>query len=134
MINLEWVQHRSGIHQMFPASTDIKDAEGNLLVTVYAVHRPDGNCSLMLVNRDENNAHTVRVTFENAAEKRATSFTGSISQVTFGTDQYVWVNDGPNSHPDPNLPPAAKSLNADASTTFTLPKASITVLRGKITN
>ena len=61
MINLEWVQHRSGMHQMFPSSTDIKDAEGNLLVTTYVVHRPDGNWSLMLVNRDETNPHTVRV-------------------------------------------------------------------------
>ena len=29
MINLEWVQHRAGVHQMFPSSTDIKDSEGN---------------------------------------------------------------------------------------------------------
>src|SRR6266851_1968170 len=26
MINLEWVQHRAGLHHMFPSSTDIKDA------------------------------------------------------------------------------------------------------------
>jgi len=132
MINLEWVQHRSGVHQMFPASTDIKDAEGNLLVTVYAVHRPDGNWSLMLVNRDESNSHAVRIAFENAAEKHSSSFFGNISWTSFGSDQYVWINDGPNSHPDPNLPPAAKSLDANAQTIFTLPKASITVLRGKL--
>src|SRR5207249_11469859 len=70
MINLGWVEHRSGVHQMFPSSTDIKNPDGNLLVTTYAVHRPDGNWSLMLVNRDENNSHTVRVSFENAKEKR----------------------------------------------------------------
>ncbi len=134
MINLEWVQHRSGIHQMFPSSADIKDADGNLLVTTYAVHRPDGNWSLALVNRDENNVHTVRVSFENQKEKRAAYFSGLVSYVTFGADQYVWINDGPNSHPDPNLPPAAKSIDANSQTIFTLPKASITVLRGRITN
>ena len=134
MINLEWVQHRSGVHQMFPAATDLKDADGNLLVTAYAVHRPDGNWSLMLVNRDENNPHTIRVSFENAKEKRNSFFAGNISWVSFGSDQYVWINDGPNSHPDPNLPPAAKSIDANAQTIFTLPKASITVLRGKIAN
>ena len=134
MINLEWVQHRSGVHQMFPASTDIKDADGNLLVTAYAVHRPDGNWSLMLVNRDENNPHTIRVTFETAKEKRNSFFSGNISQVSFGSDQYVWINDGPNSRPDPNLPPAAKTVEASSQTIFTLPKASITVLRGKIAN
>src|SRR2546427_8864581 len=28
MINLEWVQHRAGIHHMFPSSSDITDADG----------------------------------------------------------------------------------------------------------
>jgi F5/8 type C domain len=134
LINLEWVQHRSGVHQMFPSTTDIKDAEGNLLVTTYAVHRPDGNWSLMLVNRDENNAHTVRVSFENAKEKHPASFFGPTPWITFGSQQYIWQNEGPNSHPDPNLPPAAATLNATPQTIFTLPKASVTVLRGKISN
>jgi hypothetical protein len=53
LINLEWAQHRAGIHRMFSSSTDIKDSEGNVLVTSYALLRPDGNWSLMLVNRDE---------------------------------------------------------------------------------
>ena len=131
MINLEWVQHRAGLHQMFPSSTDITDAEGNLLVTSYAVHRPDGNWSLMLVNRDETNPHTVRVVFADSKRKRNTSFAGPVTFVTFGSEQYVWINDGPNSHPDPDHPPVATLLQGPPST-FTLPKASITVLRGRV--
>ena len=134
LINLEWVQHRSGVHHMFPSSTDIKDAEGNLLVTTYALHRPDGNWSLLLVNRDENNSHTVRVSFENAKEKRNSFFFGSIFRISFGSDQYVWINDGPNSHPDPNLPPSAAIIDANSQTIFTLHKASITVIRGRLAN
>ena len=134
MINLEWVQHRSGVHQMFPSSTDIKNPDGNLLVTTYAVHRPDGNWSLMLVNRDENNSHTVRASFEDAKEKRNSSFFGNVFLLSFGSDQYVWINDGPNSHPDPNLPPSAAIIDTDSQTIFTLPKASITVIRGRVRN
>jgi hypothetical protein len=52
--------------------------------------------------------------------------------VTFGSEQYVWINDGVNSHADPDNPPLATTLAADAGTTFTLPKASITVIRGKL--
>jgi hypothetical protein len=130
MLNLEWVQHRSGVHEMFAAANDVKDAEGNQLVTSYAVHRPDGNWSLMLVNRDEHNPHTVRVAFENSGKQ--VGFSGPITLVTFGSDQYVWINDGPNSHPDPDNPPVATTVDANAQTTFTVPKASITVLRGKI--
>ena len=132
MINLEWVQHRSGVHHMFPSSTDIKDGEGNVLVTSYAVHRPDGNWSLMLVNRDEHSPHTVRVVLEDPKNKRNLSFAGPVKLVTFGSDQYVWINDGQNSHADPDGPPIATSVVANAQTTYTLPKASITVLRGVV--
>jgi hypothetical protein len=142
MINLEWVQHRSGVHHMFPSSIDFKsndskskdieDADGNVLVTSYAVHRPDGNWSLMLVNRDENNPHTVRVQFEDSKSKQDVSFSGPVTFVTFGSEQYVWINDGPNSHADPDHAPIASTVEASSQTVFTLPKASITVLRGKV--
>jgi len=132
MINLEWVQHRAGIHHMFPSSTDIKDPEGNVLVTSYAVLRPDGNWSLMLVNRDEATPHMVRVVFQDSKNKREASFSGPVNVVTFGSEQYVWINDGPNSHPDPDHPPVATTVPAGSQTTFMLPKASITVLRGKV--
>jgi hypothetical protein len=132
MINREWVQHRSGVHQMFPSSVDIKDGEGNQLVTSYAVHRPDGNWSVMLVNRDETNPHTVRVSFEDANRKRQVSFSGLVTLVTFGSKQYVWKNDGKNSHADPNNPPVATWVQGNPQATYNLPKASITVLRGKV--
>src|SRR5579859_2957131 len=58
MLNLEWLQHRAGFHQMFPSSSDLAD------VTSYAVLRPDGNWSLMLANRDSGQAHAVQVVFD----------------------------------------------------------------------
>jgi hypothetical protein len=132
MINQEWVQHRSGVHHMFPSSTDIKDAAGNVLVTSYAVYRPDGNWSIMLVNRDESNAHTVRVQFDDSKSKQSISFSNPVTLVTFGSEQYVWINDGPDSHADPDHAPVATTLTASPQSEFTLPKASITVLRGKV--
>jgi F5/8 type C domain len=132
MINLEWVQHRSGVHRMFPSSTDIKDGDGNVLVTSYAVRRPDGNWSLMLVNRDETNAHTVRIRFEDIKNKQNASFAGPVAFVTFGSEQYVWINDGLNSHPNPDHPPDGATVAGTSQTVFTLPKASITVLRGQV--
>ena len=130
IINLEWVEHRSGVHHMFPSSTGIKDSEGNVLVTSYAVHRPDGNWSLMLVNRDETNPHTVRVVFADSKSKRSEPFSGPVTLVTFGSEQYAWKNDGQNSHADPDGPPFGTTAAASPDRTFTLPKASVTVLRG----
>ncbi len=131
MINREWVQHHSGVHHMVPSYADIKDGEGNIMVTSYAVYRPDGNWSLMLVNRDENSPHSVKVQFEDATRKRAEAFSGAVTLITFGSEQYVWVDDGPNSHADPDHPPVASTIATSGQTVFTLPKASITVLRGK---
>jgi hypothetical protein len=130
IINHEWVQHRSGVHRMLPSSADVKDGDGNTLVTSYAVRRPDGNWSLMLVNRDENSPHTIRVVFGGGG--RDASFDGEVRLATFGAEQYVWINDGPNSHADPDGPVVARTVATNSQTTFILPKASVTVLRGKV--
>ena len=130
MINLEWAQHRSGVHQMFPSRVDVKDADGNALVTSYALHRPDGNWAIMLVNRDETQAHTVRVEF--GASNSSTRFSGPVAVTTFGSEQYEWKADGVNSHADPDGPAVGFRVDAKPNTTFILPKASVTVLRGNV--
>jgi hypothetical protein len=127
MINLEWIAHRSGVHQMFPSSADVKDSDGNELVRTYAIHRPDGNWSLMLVNRDPSKEHSVRVVFGTSTQTG--SFVDPVAFVTFGADQYVWSNDG---RADPDGPPAGRTVPAGAKAIYRLPKSSITVLRGHI--
>ena len=84
----------------------------------------------MLVNRDETTPHSIRAEFNDSKRKR--SFIGPVTMVTFGSEQYVWKPDGPKSYADPDGPPVATTLSGGAQATFTLPKASVTVLRGKI--
>jgi hypothetical protein len=134
MINFEWVEHRSGTVEMFPATVDLKDSSGNQIVTAYAVHRPDGNWSLMLVNRDDTNPQTVKIEFEGTDGKKKSTFAGNVRVVSFGSDQYHWISDGLNSHADPDHPPVGATIEANGHTEFTLPKASITVIRGKLQN
>ena len=132
LINLEWVQHRSGVHHMYPSSSNVNDNEGHALVTTYAVHRPDDNWSLMLVNRDESSPHTVRVVLEDSQRARTGFFSGPVTLVTFGSTQYVWRDEGANSHADPDGPPVSTILAGGKDAAFTLPQASVTVLRGKV--
>src|SRR5215467_5539374 len=129
LINLDWVQHGSGVHRFYPASTDVTDDAGNTLVTAYAAARPDGEWSLMVINKDATNPHSVGIGF--ADERTQRHFDGKISVTTFGAEQYVWHPAGASSHADPDGPPAVLSLDARADTRFTLPRASITVLRGR---
>jgi hypothetical protein len=130
LINLEWVQPGSGEHKLFNAVSDITDGAGNNLVTAYAVHRPDGEWSLMIINKDQENPHTVKISFDDATQSASGSFSGPIAVRTFGKAQYQW-------HPatvsaDPDGPIATSTLNADVNTQVELPASSITVLRGSI--
>ena len=72
----------------------------------------------------------VQVVFDDSKGKR--SFTGPVTMVTFGSEQYVWKPDGPKSYADPDGPPVASVTRGSPQNTFTMPKASVTVLRGKI--
>jgi hypothetical protein len=131
MINLEWVQHRAGMHKLLPAACDLKDEAGHTLITAYAVTRPDGLTSLMLINKDQTNPHEVQLAFApDGTHDR--SFAGPVFMMTFGSEQYMWKSDGPHGHPEPNDPPLTKTLAAGTQSVV-LPKASVTILRGKVT-
>jgi hypothetical protein len=132
MINLEWVKHGAGMHELFPAEADVRDDAGHALVTAYAVKRPGGEWSLMLINKDPSNAHALKVEFGDANGKQTAHLSGPVTMVTFGAEQYVWHPDGAKSHADPDGPLVRKTLNGKSGDAITLPKASVTVLRGKI--
>jgi hypothetical protein len=134
LINLEWVKHGAGVHQLAPAAADVSDQAGHVLITAYAVKRPDAQWSLMLVNKDPTNAYEVRIEFSGASSSTTRHFSGPVSLVTFGAEQYSWHSEGPRSHADPDGPPADSTVNAGPTVTFKLPKASVTVLKGKLGN
>jgi len=130
LINLEWVQSGSDEHHLFNAVSDIRDGAGNALVTAYAVHRPDGDWSLLIINKDQENSHSVKISFDDATQPVPGAFSGQLTVKTFGKAQYQW-------HPstasaDPDGPIAASTLIADPNTSFDLPASSITVLRGQL--
>src|SRR6266404_2028441 len=132
MINLDWLKHGAGIHRFYPAASDLTDNAGNIIVTAYAALQPDGDWSVLLVNKDSTNAHVVGIQFAAAGAGATQRFTVKVSVTTFGAEQYVWHPEGAKSHADPDGPPAVSSLQAKPGATFLLPRASITVIRGKI--
>jgi len=152
LINVEWVQPGSSIHHMFPAKADLDDGAGHALVTAYALQRPDGEWSLLIVNRDQDNAHDVHIRFHKDSATKTMSFEGDVSVITFGREQYLWhpartifmahaehdydssVQTEKDGWADPDGPPAVSSIHATETTTYKLPAASLSVIRGKIPN
>ena len=60
------------------------DSAGHALVTAYAVQRPDGKWALMIVNKDQENDHSIRLTFHDAGSNTDKVFTG------LGRYHYFW--------------------------------------------
>ena len=90
LINLEWVQPGNGTHRTFSASTDIEDAAKHAIVTAYAVLRPDGQWSLLVINKDQGQSYPVHIIFHDAATDSDRSFGGTVDVISFGSDQYQW--------------------------------------------
>ena len=116
LINFEWLQHEAGANQIFPITADLLDAAGRNVITTYAVHRPDGNWSLMLINHDLNAAHQIHLVIDDANQVRH-SFDDPVTLV-----QYC---NTPSDNKNTTMTPPSDG-------TFTLPIGSITVIRGKL--
>ena len=131
LITQEWAQPTDAEHTLYTASSDIKDAAGHTLLTAYPLLRPDGQWSLMLINKDHNNPQQVRIWFHDADAAQDLAFNGPVTVITFGKQQYQWHPNRKKGYADPNDPPARSTIS-DSSGTFNLPAASVTVLRGKL--
>lgn len=130
LINLEWLKPGAEPHKLFSAVSDVQDSVGHNLITAYAVERPDGNWSLMIINKDQENPHSVRLRFHDAEAGSDTSFTGAVQNITFGRAQYQWQPLKKSA--DPDGPPVHSQVQAEVNSTYELPAASIVVLRGKL--
>ncbi|MBO9707093.1 MAG: discoidin domain-containing protein [Caulobacter sp.] len=125
MMTRDWAKPGGGVHEIWPATTAGRDPQGRPWITAYALERPAGDWSLMLVNRDKSRARPVAVGF-GAGSGWATA-TGRAQVVQFGPAQYAWRDDGPRSRPARSLPPRRFTVRADAP--LMLPAYSLTVVR-----
>jgi hypothetical protein len=132
LLNLDWVKHGGGTHQLYPAAGDLQDDAKHDLITAYAVKRPDGEWSLLIINKDPSNAHEVKISFEDNGQETAAQFSGPVKVVTFGAAEYVWHSSGATSHADPDGPAKRSTVEWQAGEKVLLPKASVTVLRGRM--
>jgi F5/8 type C domain len=116
IINFEWLQHGGGANEIFPASADLMDADGRTVITSYAVHRPDGNWSLMLINHDLHAAHQIHLAIDDANHVEH-SFEGPVALVRYCNT--------PGEDKNTTVTPPADGI-------YTLPIGSITVIRGRL--
>jgi hypothetical protein len=132
LITEEWAEPKDAQHKLYAASSDVKDSAGRVLLTAYPLQRPDGQWSIMLVNKDHDHSHPVRIVFHDAVSNRDRFFMGPVTMVTFGKAQYQWHAARKKGYADPDGPPATSQLKGGENALYDLPAASLTVLRGKL--
>ena len=134
LITQEWAEPEDAAHRQYLASSDLKDSQGHVLVTAYALQRPDGQWSVMLINKDHDHPHEVRITFHDAQSNHDSWFAGSVARITFGKEQYQWHPDRKKGYAEPDGPAARSTLTGEGSTRYNLPAASLTVIRGGLSS
>jgi hypothetical protein len=111
LLTQQWTQPEGGAHQMFATSTSNAD------VGAYTLHRPDGQWSVLLVNRSPRLAHAIHIE----------SATGPANLYQYSRAQYQWQPHKDSGHPIRNDPPSHRAIALPEN--VVLPPLSVSVLR-----
>lgn len=116
MLTQDWCAP-SGTHQLVRSSCD------DTALATYTVKRPDGTLALLVLNKDENHFHHIRLRCDDRKIR-----TGTLVQ--FGREQYAWHASGESGHPDRSLPPKRSTF----AETIDLPPYSASVVQINLQN
>jgi hypothetical protein len=132
LLTQEWTQPSGGWHEIYPAVASVTNNKGERLVTAYALLRPDGLWSLLLINLDLDHAYSLRVRFQNESggSGSGSSFSGPVDLFVFSSAQYQLNSDKRDPYPIKARPPAHRILPAANLDTVELPAFSLTIVRG----
>jgi len=115
MLSYDWMEPRGGLHFILPVRIHDND---KTMINAFAVKRPDGVISLLVINKDANTPLKLSVKGLGKA---------SVMLTTYSSAYYSWRADGDNGHPSLNLPPLSTKIPAGQP--ITIPPWSLSVLR-----
>jgi hypothetical protein len=127
LLTREWLSN-SGLHELYPAIVRSPKQPALKNLTAYAVHRPDGLWSVLLINKNPDQAYDVKIGFEN----NELVYSTPLELFQYSSAQYMLNNDASNPVPIKNDPPSSIILNRGNKDPIELPPYSLTVVRGRI--
>ncbi len=114
---------------MYATSVHLPEKKDEAVFSAYAVYRPDGLWSLLLVNKDPRNEYRLRIRFDLKSKEVLRSFAGESDLFQFSRKDYQLSDDRDKPVVIKSDPPEHSVLtNHDAA--FIAPPYSITVVRG----
>ena len=123
LVTQEWAQPGDMPHSVYLVKTSLGNEKA--AVTAYALRRPDGMWSVLVVNKDRA-ARRVTIDFGSARAR----FSQAVHVTTFGSAQYRWSGN-PNDVPSPDKG-LLRTAIASGRQTFTVAPESLTVFRGYV--
>ncbi len=120
LMTQQWALPGHDLHSLYKTEVSVPEQ----FVTAYALHRPDGQWAVMIVNRDAHDTHAVTLKMAGAGALK-----GKLQVYQYSPAQYAWLAKGESGHPSRDLPPVHATM--DAAGTLSLPAFSLTVVRGR---
>jgi hypothetical protein len=132
MLTQEWLQPGDEVHEIYPAVSDVRNARGEELITAYALRRPDGFWSLLLINKDPKRAFQTNVKFRKASG--FAGFEGSVGIFQYSSKQYLLGGPADNPYPVRADEPEHRVIQSPHTkpSRVSLPPYSLTVIRGAL--
>jgi hypothetical protein len=129
MLTRDWLLPGGATHTLLAGRSSTVDAAGHQLVRCYAVARPDGRLSLLLLNVSPSQPYDVSIgTVGRLGEASpARSLAGPAQEWQLSAADYRWRAAGPAGRPSLDLPPLHATLS-DPAGPVRLPPYSITVV------
>ena len=126
---MPWSPHRDS-----PATSNARNTDGEELITAYAVHRPDGLWSVLLINKDPKQSFQTNVFFRDPLSRSTGRFHGRVDTIQYSSKQYVLGGTAGNPYPVRAEEPDHRGIQSSLSRPpqFFLPPYSLTVIRGAL--
>jgi hypothetical protein len=109
LLTQAWTEPGVGPYRVVPSA--LEGAKDNDVAT-FALRRPDGRISLLLVNRSATRPHVVVVDARRRGG-REVRVRGPAAIFSYGPRQYSWIDAGQQSHPGRDRPPVRRHLGAE---------------------
>ncbi len=131
LLTQEWLKPGGQVHEIYPAASNVRNADGEELITAYAVQRPDGLWSVLLINKDPKRGYETSVIFRNPSSGSGGRFDGPLDLFQYSSREYQLGGTLTDPYPVRADEPEHWVVNSHfPKATITLPPYSLTVIRG----
>lgn len=131
MLTQEWFEPGNGSHELYAAASDTRNGNHDEVVSSYALRRPDGKWSVLLINRDPSRQFAPKVIVRNSTAGSIRELGGTLELVQFSSKQYELRGTAKDPQPFRSDPPASSTIDA-SSPRILLPPHSLTIVRGAL--